>query len=372
LGFSWERRKEDHVFRRILTMLCLLALTTVMAGFTSCWRPDKGSGQEEDQQVVQSGKYKVRLVFEGLVSFWVPDNSESPGEVLLLVPNAKNPGQFTVGQRIPEHHASILVSEGVRTSGRPLVAVTQPHGIEGNWQQTDLSEEELIINANVSTPLRVVRNQGRFPEPCQPPGCEPQRSELEKRDLLWVADINNVLSKIRRGSANDKRIKECLTAPTFNCPQPLLAARMRLKNGDFFVSDHHFSDSRRSRFTRFDFKGQSSNEGRALARAVAAELEVEGPFEIQSRALGRSREATEPLVIHGEPGQELVVRIGSHPMMGADDVIDNELDPNHFRFVFNFLNNPEFIPQDDLPFPVDHNDGQNFDGQCSPNGFTGR
>jgi hypothetical protein len=326
--------------------------------------------------------YTLRIVFDGLVTGWERDKSENPQDAWFLLVNGTNPGQFQIGRDVPQHQAELLVKGDVKTSGRSLSPVMpemlghhHPQ-LDGEWRGTSLFDEELILVADTATPLTVIRNKGRLPLPCNPQtsGCVAQAPEEEQRkDLLWTVDLDEVLAKLPQGTADDKQLNPCLLTETYSCPGApaplLLSARFHLKNGTVRVGGLEVSGN--NNLTKQIFPTVPAYAARALANEIVVDLEVHGPVEFRSRPLTPRGRRKPGLVIDGNAGDVVEVRIGNHPAMDRTEAFRRELFGNDFFLTYNLLKRPGFTEPAELPGLSTDNAGGAFNGQCSPNNMTG-
>jgi len=364
-----------HRFRLSVLFFSLVALTTVAC----CHQQKKPemSGKPDNRQTessiaAESDTYKIRLVFDGLVTFVTPDRSTKPGKFWVLVGNATEPGKLKVGTRIAPHENHLMIEHapGVRISGRILdMDGTHVSGLDAQWKGISLSNEDLRLVGDLRTSLSVVRGTGRPPHPCiAGSGCTPEEAERQAEDFEWTIDVDAALAKLRTGTPEDRQIKDCLLEDTYSCrDEPLLlSGRFKLENGRVFVQEHYKQGS--TTFVTYDFGDQFSFEPRAVAKEVAVEIEARGPIQLVSTPLQGTARTAEPIVVEADPGKTVFIRIGNHAICDkncTDGVSD-------FLFNFNLLNNPMFIKEADLPVPQEANDGDpNFDPQCSPGSFKG-
>lgn len=364
------------MFRRILTTLSLLVFAMAVAGCP----PQKESASQgtpspSDQSSVQSGEYTVRIIFDGLVTFWTPNRSNAPDRLWVLVGNATQPLLLDVGKGMAPHENHLLIEEreDVRVWGRQMesgVAIQHPP-LGGHWRRTRLANEDISLKGKISPSLTIVRGATRLLQPCIPGtdrDCTEEMAMQQRKDYEWTVDIDEALAKLPARDPGVKKLRGCLVTEPFNCPAmnslPLLSARLKLTQGQVFSHELHTEDT--NRFTLYNFGPNFTHiQPRAMAREVAVDLSVKGPFEIHSEPL-KGDVKQDSIFIETDPGNVVTVRLGNHPRCHpcTDKIVD-------FLFNFNLLENPLFINQDKLPVPLEFDGGGNFDGQCSPGKYTG-
>ena len=356
--------------------LCSLFLLSLVVGLTACSRTSKLPSSGVIPEAVEAPKYKLRLVFDGLVTLWEPNKTESPGEMWVFMVNASQPSLLPIGRNLRPHRAELLVQDGVQTSGRTLKEVTpnstsHPHiDSDQRWFATPLDSEELVIKANTSTPLVVARDKARIPEPCNSKKneCSQDVEAEQKKDLLWAVDLDELLSKIPSNPNRVLNVKRCLRTPRYSCRGsiPLLATRIHLKNGRVFVKELEIDGDS---YVKYRFKSVPEYSFRALAREIAVEIDVQGPVELGSIPLGSKDRQNGALVISGKEGQVVEVRVGNHPTIDDKTAEAMKLSRDDFLFTYNLFDE---LGRVELPNPTGIQPGQNFgSGQCSPNNSTG-
>lgn len=367
---------------------CVPGLLLLIASLSGC--------TQATQPALTGGEYRLRLVFDGLVTI-ARDQPGKPGEAWVLVGNASQPKQLLVGQNIPPHMSHLLVrvkdnNGGVEAtvSGRPLSPPATKTGLVGLWQETELTGEDLrLAVTETSTKFNLEFDQFRRKQPCNPQKwyffCWPNRFKRQHDNLGWTVDLDDALAELP-GSPDAKKVKKCLTEQPYSCKDSpvLLNARLKLDNSRVFVSkligesdDTESEPGAELPYFRLEGGGRTVTRTRAQAEQAAAELIVSGTVEIRSERLGQPGVALETIRIQGEPGKTVEIRLANHvdrkkcetestaPGEAASNCTDND-----FLFNFNLLNDPLFIAASQLPVPTPEiPGGPAFNSQCSPSSY---
>ncbi|HEX3554083.1 MAG TPA: hypothetical protein VIA62_12730 [Thermoanaerobaculia bacterium] len=328
--------------------------------------------------------YKLRLVFDGLVTLKEPSANQK--NAWILIGNASNPDQLQVGKKIPPHMSHLFVRvkdengvEEAQVSGRPLgPPVVSAFGLPGSWQGTSLDGEDLRLNVDTPTKFELVKSRLWFwtKQPCNPKHwyffCWENRSRHQRENVAWTVNLSDTLAKLP-GNPHDKELQECLTQDTYGCKgSPLLLnGRIKLEKGRVLVNKLFGQGPGKEgeSLPRFLLAADRAlTRPRAQAEEVAVELDVRGPVEISSRSLDGSQ-AKDHLCIQGNPARTVEVRIGNHPNCGT--VVEcQKFTDKDFLFVFNLLNNPLFTDIRKLPVPVQEpTTHPGFNSQCSPSSY---
>lgn len=354
-------------------------------------------------------EYTLRLVFEGLVTFVAPDRSKKvPRDkgLWVLLGNARDPKKLLVGRPsevlaggtarassggIPPHVSMMLIQESVKVQGRGLenqAPARHPHlGLGRRWRHVDLLNEDLRLDAvnlddlqQTAKTFPVVRGTRRLPNPCIPiltRGCTMKKARTQREDFDWTVDVDQALSLIppvpgeRPG---DRKIRNCLTTPSFSCqdPHPLLAARFKIDQGRVFVP--RLLKEGLNRYSMHKLvakKGNVQDLGEsAIAREVAVEMRVRGPVRLVSSPLDGKGQAKQAITVTGRPGQVVVIRFVNHPKCSPADCLELGFVDNDFLFNFNLINKPTFVGQEHLPVPENQDGDSAWNGQCSPGAFV--
>ena len=369
------------MYRFVLRALGFMFLMATLPGYM------QASSGNSCPMVAGSKGYKLRIVFDGLVTVKEPSSSQK--NAWILIGNASNPDQLMVGKKIPPHMSHLLVRvkdedgvEEAQVSGRPLgPPESSAFGLPGFWQKTSLDGEDLSLNVDSPTEFELVKSRLWFwtKQPCDPKHwflfCWETRSRHQRENLAWTVSLSDTLAKLP-GNPHDKELKECLTQDTYDCKgSPLLLnARIKLEKGRVFVNKlfgQKPGDEGASLPHFLLAADRPLTRPRAQAEEVAVEFDVRGPVEISSRNLDGSP-GRDPLCIQGRPGKTVELRIGNHPTCKDPTKCRQQgfTDPD-FLFTFNLLKNPLFTDVGKLPVPRQEPPPPHpgFNSQCSPSTY---
>ncbi|HKI01855.1 MAG TPA: hypothetical protein VKK31_07750 [Thermoanaerobaculia bacterium] len=378
-----------HRFRFPALSLLLVALATA-----ACPEPgnppipgQQPSTQQADQTRDDQPKtYKIRFIFDGLLTFVTPDRSADPTKLWVLVGNATDPSKLIFGKEIAPHANYLLIEQkpDVRISGRKLQDLHLPHlGLGPDWKGVTLDNEDLRLEGDLQTPLSVVRGTGRPPHPCIPNGgdCTRDQHDRQQKDFEWIIEADEALARVQTRNPTTpqhRQLRACLVEETYGCrtETPLLSARLKLSKGRLFVQELFKDNS--GKFITYNFGSRFPFDPRAAAREVAAEIDAVGPVQILSSPLNGSG-GFDPIIVEANPNQTVTIRIGNHPTCSG---IECRNQPD-FLFHFNLITNPELVGEQELPYPAPISQSarnaekfatsefDEFDPQCSPGGFVG-
>jgi hypothetical protein len=306
----------------------------------------------------EAGLYTLRIVFDGLVTLAVKDQSEHPQEVWALLGNLSDPTKLSFGKDLPPHQSHLsftpIPGQGIRVWGRST----------GNG--VDLNNEDLSLVANVVEPsnMEMVLNTTTKDVPCTVK--DDADCAREQQDFKWTVDLDLAASSLAAEKPADKTFKECLTHERFDCtdPFPVLAARLRLNKGRIFVKDLQLDRDNQSLLTyKFDPPITGFNT-RAMARRIAVEFKVKDPVELRSKPLTGGGRPAESIFLRADPGKVVEVVLANHRNCPDDDC--SKYGEKDFLFNFNLLNQPDLFAEAALPTPTKFRGPSAFNGQCSP------
>jgi hypothetical protein len=389
------RRKEDFVYRFKLSFL-MLVFTAFLSPF------DFLHAQQPVVTTVPSGtqeqEYKLRLIFNGLISLAPAKGPDAKKAIWVLVGNASDPTKLAVARNMPPHMSHLFVRvknedgvdeatvspSNVFTETLPMADFNQP----GSWRGIQLDGQDLRLSFESDTKLRVERDRRYRFRPCDPKKwylfCWPTKALRQRRNFNWTVNLPASIAKLK-GDEPGKQLKDCLTNNDYDCQGPLnlLNARLKLDKGTVYVSHFVGEDEGadpglpRPKLLRFALNAANFlYRPRAQADEVAVEFQVRGPINVLLQPLSGSQ--AKPTIRIDNLGAKIVeVRLVNHPTCALDKCLAEGFTDSDFLFNFNLLTNPRFVEPRSLPRPVRidasklriHNDTTTFNAQCSPTSY---
>lgn len=350
-----------------MRIIVLLALIVSMLACKGEWEESNNQTATPVRQTDADGSsegYTLRIIFSGLIAFVPMQETPNPKQMWVLIGNATDPVHLPIGSSVIHSHRNrIYIPEeniieplpGTMTSGdKPCLAGSEVI----NWRFMTFEDEDIVLNSEgkiVPDKLQIDRGEPRMPVT---PGTN------HARLFDWASEVEtllaNAVSDLEARKISGAFLKS--TGYNCNCQYPLISARLLLEKGAVFTERFWPKSGNPNSVGTFFFPNAAAHTPRALARAIAVEMELSEPIKFQRRSLSRTPgvEFTD-IIVDGKQGEIVTIFIENE----TDHCRAMQPPSKDFLFNYNLLKGPITIDEDHLPKPKEQAPPSDK-GMCSP------